>query len=82
MGRSDYESPDMAAFIGRTIRAMVRRAGEGDLEAISALAQVRRATEQAERDAAAVLRAAGYSWADIGRELGITRQSAQQRLGV
>jgi hypothetical protein len=28
------------------------------------------------------LRASGYSWAEIGSRLGITRQAAQQRWGM
>ena len=33
------------------------------------------------RDAITGLRGRGYSWADIGTRLGITRQAAQQRWG-
>ncbi|HEY7487574.1 MAG TPA: hypothetical protein VH912_24175 [Streptosporangiaceae bacterium] len=39
-------------------------------------------TEQLMREAVARCRADGYSWADIGARLGITRQAAQQRFGV
>ncbi len=37
--------------------------------------------ENAIRDAVVGLRGFGYSWADIGARLGVTRQAAQQRWG-
>lgn len=33
-------------------------------------------------DAVNGLRACGYSWAEIGARLGVTRQAAQQRCGA
>lgn len=83
--RVERESPDMAAFVGRVARAMVRRAGEGDLEALTALRAMSEAIEQATEDAARALHddpfgpGTGYSWTVIGAELGITRQAARQR---
>lgn len=56
-------------------------AGKGDP---AAFAQVLGLLDAAIADmsrAAAELRAAGYSWTDIGNALGITRASAQQRFG-
>lgn len=84
--RRAYESPDMAAFVRRTMRAMVRRAEAGDLEVMSALQSIRDAVDAAMVDAAEGLRTQdanghAYSWTDIGRELGVTRQTAQQRFG-
>lgn len=84
--RKTYEAPDMAAFVRRTMRAMVRRAEAGDLEVISALQSIRDAVDAAMVDAATGLRTPdqfghAYSWTDIGRELSITRQTAQQRFG-
>ena len=38
--------------------------------------------EDAIRQAVTGLRGSGYSWADIGIRLGITRQAAQQRWGA
>jgi hypothetical protein len=81
--KKSYEAPDMAAMIGRVARGMARRAEAGDLEALSALAQAR-----ADIDAAMVAAAKGlhdgefgYSWTEVGRELGMTRQAAQQKFG-
>ena len=74
----------MAAFVGRIARAMVRRAGEGDLEALSALKQMRADVDAATKAAAQALHADpyGYSWTEIGRELGITRQAARQQFST
>lgn len=74
----------MADFVGRIARAMVRRAADGDLEAITALATMRQAVDAATVDAARALHdhpSAGYSWTEIGRELGVSRQAALQRFG-
>lgn len=60
----------------------------GDLTEADHLALVRRAgaAEQAsqalQHRAVAAARSAGISWAALGRELGMTRQAAQQRFGV
>lgn len=77
--RKHYEAPDMAGFLRRISRALVRRAAEGDLETLSAIQQVQRDMETALEQAATAAHAAGYSWTDIGRELGISRQAARQR---
>lgn len=71
----------MAAFLRRMARAMARRAADGDLEALSAMRDARAALDAAMAEAARGARAFGYSWGEIGRELGITRQAAQQRFG-
>jgi hypothetical protein len=46
---------------------------------IAALPAVSRAIHRRTEEAVAQMRVAGLSWADIGRELGITRQGASQR---
>lgn len=76
-----YEALDMAAFNRRIMRGMVRRAAEGDRDVLVALAQTQVDLDAAMRDAIAALRDKGCSWADVARELGITRQAAQQRYG-
>lgn len=75
------EAPELASFLRRMARAFVRRAGEGDLEVMSALLDSIAALEEAAGEAARQLNAAGYSWTDIGREAGMKRQSAHQRWG-
>jgi hypothetical protein len=76
-----YEAPDMGAFMGRTLRAMVRRAADGDQEILSVLADLETQLAWAQGEAARALHQRGQSWTFIGRELGITRQAAQQRFG-
>jgi hypothetical protein len=72
------ENPEYAAFLRRVIDAYSRRAA-GDIEAIPAMAALADHLEDATRQAINELNALGYSWADIGMRLGITRQGAQQR---
>jgi hypothetical protein len=66
----------------RLLRAWVRRAQrDGDLDALTALAQHRDEVDAHLVDMVAVLRAEpwSYSWSEIAAALGITRQSAQER---
>lgn len=77
--RKTYEAPDMAGFLKRVSKALVRRAAEGDLETLSAIRQVQDDMAVALEAAAQAAHAAGYSWTEIGRELGMTRQAARQR---
>jgi len=79
--RRVVENDEYAAFIRRVIRAYSRRVADGDIEAISALAATADQIDTAIKDAITGLRAIGYSWADIGLRLGVTRQAAQQRWG-
>ena len=75
------ENPEYAAFLRRVIAAYSRRVAAGDIEAIPAMAALADHLENATRHAINELNALGYSWADIGMRLGITRQGAQQRWG-
>ena len=75
------ENPEYAAFLRRVIAAYSRRVAAGDIEAIPAMAALADHLENATRQAINELNALGYSWADIGMRLGITRQGAQQRWG-
>ncbi len=75
------ENDEYAAFLRRVIRAYSRRVASGDIDAITGMAQVATDFDQAMTHAVTGLRSTGYSWADIGLRLGITRQAAQQRWG-
>lgn len=82
MSRQPFrEAPQIAAFLRRMGRALARRAGEGDLEALSALLDSIESLEASAGEAARALVAAGYSWGEVGREVGMTRQAARQRWG-
>jgi len=79
--RDVVENDAFAAFTRRVIRAHGRRVGTGDVEALRDLVALSSVIDQALIDAVAGLRAFGYSWAEIGQRLGISRQAAQQRWG-
>ena len=67
-------------FLIRIIRRAGVRVSEGDGTDLAALVRARHELEEAEAKAVQAMRDRyGYSWAYIGRELGITRQSAEQR---
>lgn len=78
-----HEAPAMEAMAKRVLMALARRAGEGDLEALEALAELDDFMPN-------IMGAgvAGYrnkltaSWAQVAQVLGVTRQAAQQRFGT
>ena len=80
--RRVVENDEYALFLQRVIRAYSRRVGHGDIDAITAMVRLSADLDQATTDAVTALRGHGYSWADIGLRLGITRQAAQQRWGT
>jgi hypothetical protein len=75
------ENDDYAAFARRILRAYARRVADGDVEALIAMTSLAQEIDAAIGQAVTGLRAFGYSWAQIGVRLGITRQAAQQRWG-
>ena len=76
------ENYDYAAFLRRVVRAYGRRVAAGDIDSVYDMARLADDVDAAIRDAITELRARhGYSWADIGLRLGVTRQAAQQRWG-
>ena len=72
-----------AAFVRRILHAYSRRVGSGDIDALADMTRLAGHLDQAIIDAIHDLRTGptGYSWADIGTRLGVTRQAAQQRWG-
>jgi hypothetical protein len=79
--RRVVENDDYAAFARRVIRAYARRIADGDIEALATMTALAGDLDEAITDAVTGLREYGYSWAEIARPLGITRQAAQQRFG-
>lgn len=76
-----HESPAVGAAVRRMVRALVVRAGEGDTEALEQLAELEGFTRDATTAAVVVAHdTAGYSFTELGRVLGITRQAARQRV--
>lgn len=83
---SNHEAPELADAALRMMRALARRAGNGELEALEALAQLEAHVGLQLGAAVAGYRAFTpahgadrYSWTDVGRALNTTRQAAQQR---
>jgi hypothetical protein len=79
--RRVVENDEYTAFLGRAIRALGRRVSGGDIDAVTDMAQLSGDLDNAIRQAVTGLRSRGYSWAEIGTRLGVTRQAAQQRFG-
>lgn len=69
-------------MIGRMLRALARRASADDqslAELVGLRAELDAAIDEAARRAHDD---AGFSWTEIGDQLGLTRQAARQRFGV
>jgi hypothetical protein len=79
--RDVVENDEYAAFVRRIIRAYARRVATGDVEALTDMVGLSSLLDEAIGQAVTGLRSHGYSWADIGARLGISRQAAQQRWG-
>jgi hypothetical protein len=80
-GRSIIENSEYAAFAQRILRAYSRRVASGDVESLAHMISLSHDIDNAIQQAVNGIRAAGYSWAEIGARLGVTRQAAQQRWG-
>lgn len=74
------DDADYADGLRRLVRAQGRRAG-ADLAMFVLFAESVDFARARLQDAADALIAQGYSYGDIGRALGITRQGARQRFG-
>jgi len=75
------ENGEYAAFARRVLRSYARRIANGDVEALTLMLGLSAEIDDAIGQAVSGLREFGYSWAEIGSRLGITRQAAQQRWG-
>jgi hypothetical protein len=76
------ENDQYAAFARRVLRAYARRVATGDVEALILMTGLAAEIDTAISQAVTGLRQSGYSWAEIGSRLSITRQAAQQRWGT
>jgi hypothetical protein len=76
------ENPEYAAFVRRILKACARRIAAGDIESLALMAELADTIDSSIGDAVTGLREQGYSWAEIGSRLGVTRQAAQQRWGT
>ncbi len=79
--RRVVENDEYTAFARRVLRAYSRRIASGDVETLADMVGLQTELETAIRDAVIGLRGFGYSWAEIGARLGVSKQAAQQRWG-
>lgn len=75
--RGDHS--EFVAFSRRILRALARRMAVSDPEDLAELLALRSDLDAAIDQAVAGLRSNGFSWAEIARGTGTTRQAAQQR---
>lgn len=75
------ENDEYGAFLRRIMRAYAARVAKGDIDALADLVASGRELDNRIQEAVNGLRAWGYSWADIGRSVGTTKQSAYDRWG-
>lgn len=75
---SDHESPSVGAAIRRMMNGLIRRAADGDWEALEELAKIE-AMAPAAMTAGLVAARPHYSQAILGSVVGTTRQAVQQR---
>lgn len=80
--RPPQETSDVAAGAVRMVRGLGKRAA-GDVDALGHLVALAAVVDD-ELGAAArrCVDEGGWSWGDVGRRLGITRQGARQRFGA
>lgn len=79
--KREREAPEIGAMAGRVVRALVRRAAEGDTEALEQLLGLQRQVATAVNDAGAELHRFGYTYTELAGVAGITRQAARERFG-
>lgn len=80
MSHSSYEAPEIGAMIDRMLRALVRRAGEGEQEAIEQLVQLGDRLPAYQARALVAGREFGYSLAELATATGTSRQAVSQRI--
>lgn len=78
--KRERESPEIGAMASRVLRALVRRAADGDTFALEELARLERELPARITEALSELQRWGYSYTELGAVLGITRQAARQRV--
>lgn len=80
--KREVENDEYFSFARRILAAAGTRVADGDTVDLAGLVAIRRDMEAVEIAAVAKMRERhGYSWAEIGRDLGMTKQAAQQKYG-
>lgn len=82
MATQKYDNTEFAAMLSRMVTSYGKRLADSDPSDLADAVSLQAQLDQVIGRAVAQLRAThGFSWADVARELGITRQGAQQRYG-
>lgn len=77
-----HEAPEVGAAVLRMVNGLIRRAADGDTEAIEALYVIEGMAPHATNAALSLARTdAGYSLAELATVTGTTRPAIQQRIG-
>lgn len=80
--RREREAPEIGAMASRVLRALVRRAADGDSEALEQLLELERELPAAIKDAGRGMHEFGYTYTEIADVAGISRQAARERFGA
>lgn len=81
--RGRVELPEYLAMVRRILRSAGTRCADADPEDLAQLLAIRASLDASIQVAVDGMREAhGFSWTDIGRAAGVTRQAAQQRWGM
>jgi len=78
MTAKDTENEPYAAFCMRVAKSLGDRVGAGDVEHLRFIRDLKEVIEEAEGRAVLGLLAQGYSYAEIGAGLGVTRQAVHK----
>lgn len=73
------DNAEFDAMVRRCIRAYARRAAAGDTTILPLMLTLRDEVEDAIETAVQGLNDRGFSWTEIGRDLGMYRQNAHRR---
>lgn len=82
MGQSRHESPEVGDAVVRMLRGLVRRAGEGDTEAVEQLRRLDGIVGSALCLGLLSATRAGYSTRELGRVMGTSGVAAHKRVEV
>lgn len=72
------ETREFTGMLIRGARALGQRTASGEIESLGEFARAQEALDRAKFDGITGLREFGYSWAEIGAAVGMTKQAAQQ----
>lgn len=81
VARTEREAPEIGEATGRLLKALVRRAEDGDTIALEELLALQTVLAERITDAGRGLHAFGYSYTEIADVAGVSRQAARKRFG-